>query len=329
MRRGLSFVVSVLLLAAAPTIAFTTTGCDGVLGPSKVAHGERYTPGDPRYDAFFEAVHQEQIAAGTWRDERTNARKTIIILAGVTSTASDEVLVRSMRDRAKGLGGEGARLDLARAKVIASPGAKEDTQLFAAVGETMRRELDRARKLAAASEKLDQLKTQGEALQKEAAEDQKNAGVDKADEKKMERHREIRRELGAAVDALEDLSRDAKRHVRDAESFLDGLDAALQGKERVARPEGRVFPPPAAATPEDTSEPLPRKEQARGKVKGGGSAGAGGASGGGAGGAGGASTARKPSGGGAPPEVKAAPVPARAPAPAPAAKKPEGEVFNP
>lgn len=269
MRRGLACAATAWLRFAVPAVgalAVGVVGCEAAFGPSKVAKGEKYEAGDARFDGFFDAVHKEQLAAAEWKDDRTNARKTLLILAGVTSTASDDVLVKATRERAKGLGGEGAHLDLPQAKVILAPGAKDDPQLLAAVTETTRRELDRARKLTLAIEKLEPLEKQGEELHREAAEDVKNAGVDKADEKKMERKREIKRELGAAVSVLADLEKDAKRQVHDAERFLDALDAALQNKERVAHGE-RVFPPPAAPSTEDKLDPPAKTEGAKPKGK--------------------------------------------------------------
>jgi hypothetical protein len=306
MRRAKLALVALLVLGA-PSIA----GCEGVFGPSKMAHGEVYTSGDSRYDGFFEAVHKEHEAAKSWPDEKTEARKGLVTLTGVREGSGDRTIVNAVRERAKGAGG-GARLEVVQAKVVLASGAKEDAPLFAAIEETAQREIDRARRLAAAAERLETLEKQGKELAKQADEDRKNAGVDKADEKKMEHHRELRRELGGAIDFASDLANDARKGIADGERFLDDLDAALQLKEHVARPDGRVFPPPGAvredkpvpAKPETKPEP-PKRETKHHEAK--------------------------------PHEVKPKPAaptsPAKPPAAKPAAGKPppppEGEVFNP
>jgi hypothetical protein len=291
-------------------------GCDLVLGPSKVASGARYSSGDARYDGFFDAVHQQQLAAGSWRDDKATARKAIVSLAGVaSSSASDEVLVRAVRERAKALGAPGGRLEIAPARVVLAPGAKDDPPLVAAVAETARRELERARKMVAVDGKLEQLGKQGEALEREAADEISNS-PDKVDEKKTAKRREVRRELGGAVSALAELRRSARRHVKEAEELLDGLDSALQHKEHVAHGD-RVFPPAgggeeARADRADKSDKSDKADAKDGRDA-----------------APRPKAATKPAGPSpvAKPAETKKPAPAAKPADAPA--PPEGEVFNP
>ncbi len=243
-RAGLALVA--VLALGAPGLA----GCDGVFGPSKVARGERYSAGDARFDGFFEAVHKEQEAAKGWPEDKARARKSLVTLTGVREGSNERTLVSAVRERAKGLNGS-ARLEMTQPRVASSSGAKEDAPLFSAIEETARREIERARKLAAAADRLEALEKKGKELAKEADEDRRNAGADKADEKKAERRRELRRELGGAIDVVSDLAKDARKGIADAEKLLDDLDAALQGKDHVTPPEGRVFPPPSSPPREE------------------------------------------------------------------------------
>lgn len=226
--------------------------CD-LLGSSKVAQGQRYQADDQRYDPYFDNVHQQQVAAAAWPDDKKAARRPIVALLALTPAATDETIVTATRERAKKLEG-GAKLDVATAHVTPGGGGS-DGPLFAAVEETVRLELERAHKLKARSEKLEELAKHGEELRKSADKDYSNRGADKADEKKTEKHRETRRELAGSVDVLRSLARDATRHADGAQDFLEDLGDALEAKAATPRERGRArnvskpLPPPPAKEP--------------------------------------------------------------------------------
>lgn len=288
-----------------------TPACE-LFGSSKVASGQLYQSEDQRYDPYFDNVHQAQVAAAAWPDEKKATRRPLVNALALTPAASDDTLVSATRERAKKLGGS-AKLDLASAHVTASGGAN-DGPLFAALEETVRLELERARKLKASSDKLDEMSKHGEELKKSADKEFENRGADKADEKKTQKLREIRNELGGAVDVTRSLSRDALKASKDAQDFLEDLGDALEAKESAARGrdkhrEAKPLPPPPAKGEEKKPEEAPKPAETKPAAKKPAPA------------AGKPKPAEKP----VPAAEKAAPAEKPAPKPAP----PPDEVFNP
>ncbi len=200
MRKLLALALLLLLVA-----------CDA-FGRSKVARGELYQSGDARWDPYFAAVHEQQVAAGAWPDDKKAARKPLVAALDVAPSASDDTLVSATRDR------------------VAKKGSAE-ASLASAVEETKRAELDRAARLKAAIVRLDDLTKQGKAYEEETKREYENRGALKADDKKSDKMQEIRRELDGAVGVCSSLSRDAKKNVTDAQDFVDDLTAAVGGRE--------------------------------------------------------------------------------------------------
>lgn len=248
---------AVVLLAS--LACATLPACDLFLGSSKVAQGQRYQSDDQRYDPYFDSVHQVQVAAAGWPDAKKAARRPLVDALSLTPTASDSTIVSATRTRVKKLGGNGAKLDVAKAHVTPSSGAN-DQPLFAAVEETTRLELDRARKLKDKSEKLLEMSKHGEELKEIADKEFSNRGADKADEKKSEKSRELRRELAGAIDVTRSLSRDATKGSREAQDFLEDLESALGSadappRSHTDRGESKPLPPPSKAEPPKSDKP--------------------------------------------------------------------------
>jgi hypothetical protein len=246
-----SALVASLALSALPA-------CDGFLSSSKVAQGQRYQSDDPHYDPYFDSVHQAQVAAAGWPDEKKAARKPLINVLALTPGAVDETIIFAIRERVRKPGGGGAKLDIASSHV--TPGGATDAPLFAAVEETARLELDRARKLKDKADKCDEMLKHGELLKDGAEKEQTNRGAEKADEKKNEKNREIRRELGGAVDSMRSLTRDAAKQSKEAQEFLEDLAAAVEAKERGKSTRGETRPlPPAPAPKAEDKKPDDKK----------------------------------------------------------------------
>ena len=295
------FVVALLASLACTALP----ACDGFLSSSKVAQGQRYQSDDPRYDPYFDSVHQAQVAAAAWPDDKKAARRPLVNALSLTPTASDDTIVGATRERVRKAGGGGAKLDLASAHV--TPSGTNDGALFAAVEETVRLELDRAHKLKEKSDKLEEMAKHGEALKESADKEFSNRGADKADEKKTDKSRETRRELGGAVDATRSLARDAAKGSREAQDFLEDLGAALEAKDaparsRSSRGESKPLPP---APPPKAEEKKPEEKKPDDKP----------------------SKPSKPQAPAAKPKPAEKPTPAEKPAPKPA--PPPDEVFNP
>jgi hypothetical protein len=285
------------LVLAAFLACAASPACDA-FGSSKVGQGQLYQSGDGRYDPYFVAVHEQQVAAASWPDDKKAARRPLVGALSLTPSASDDTLVSATRER------------------VAKTGSP-DGALSSAVDETKRAEAERVSRLKAASLRLDELAKQGKGYDEEAKKEYENRGAMKADEKKSDKMREVRRELDGAVDAMTSLSKDAKNGAKAAEDFMEDLGQALAGKETPKRrdrdhdhdhdhdkpsEEKKPPPPPADKPPpaEKPPEPPPPPRAAAPKPK--------------------------PK----PPAEKPAPPPAEKPAPPPQEKpKPPDEVFNP
>jgi hypothetical protein len=219
-----------LLLAAALTFA-SVPACE-TFGSSKVAQGQLYVSGDGRYDPFFESVHQQQVDAASWSDDRKAARKPITTAVEVTPNASEGAILDALRQRAKT--------------------SADADKLKPAVEETKKADLDRIQKLRVAAEKLDALAKEGHEHVEEARHEYENRGADKADPDKSEKLRQVRKELSAATDICADLASDAKKSARAAEYFAEDMDRALEGKGRGEHHDA-----------DDPKRDAPRKEDAK------------------------------------------------------------------
>lgn len=251
--RSLSKIGNALVLAVCLAGATALVGCPP---PSKVAQGQRYSSGDNRFDPYFDSVHQQQVAAASWPDDRKAARRPLVTALALTPDANEDTILHATRERAKKMGGQGAKLDLTVPRVSASPGAAPDASLFLAVEETARAEQDRVKKLKATSEKLEEMAKQGEPLKRDADKDIENAGAQKADDTKMAKRREVRIEIMGAMDALRTLARDANRSAKEDEEFLEDLGSALEAKETPKRTRG-------GSMGSDRKPSLPAKEEAK------------------------------------------------------------------
>lgn len=249
-------------------------GCDLVLTPTKVANGELYQSGDGRYDAYFAAVHHEQKAAASWPDESKAARKPIVTALDLRPGASNSTILAAARSK------------------------QGDASLGAAVEQTTAAELELARRLNAAAAKLDDMLKRGEDLKRQTAEDKKNLGVDKADEKKSAKKDEVKREMSAAVDAVESMARDARKGAKEADELATKLKAAWTGRDEDERPPVKIEEKKDEKDEKKKPEPVAKK----------------------------AAPPKRPKGETAPAEKKPAEDKPAKPAPPPA---PPDEVFNP
>ena len=205
-----------LAIAVALGVACTAlAGCDLILTPTKTADGQLYQSGDGKYDPYFAQVHQEQVAAANWSDEAKASRKAIVTALDLRPGASNSVILSATRDK------------------------KGEPSLGSAVEQTTTSEIERARRLSATAAKLDDLQKRGEELKKQTIEERKNLAADKADEKKVAKKDELKREMAAAVDVVESLANDARKGAKEAEELASKLRAAWSGKAEDERPPAR------------------------------------------------------------------------------------------
>ena len=201
-----------LAIAIALGVACTAlAGCDLILTPTKTANGQLYQSGDGKYDPYFAQVHQEQVAAANWPDEAKASRKPIVTALDLRPGASNSTILAATRDK------------------------KGEASLGSAVEQTTAAESERARRLSATAAKLDDLQKRGEELKKQTIEDRRNLAADKADDKKVAKKDELKREMAAAVDVVESLADDARKGAKEAEDLASKLKAAWTGKSEDER----------------------------------------------------------------------------------------------
>jgi len=273
-----------LHLAFAALIAlYTLPACDFITGPSKVASGQLYQSGDGKYDPYFDAVHKEQIAAASWPDESKAARRPITTALTLPPNASNGTIVSATKAKKE----------------------KGESNIGHAVEETMIAETELSKKLAVHAERLDEMAKKGEELKKHAVEDRRNMGADKADEKKVEKKEQIKKEMSAAVGVVKDLADDARKGSKEAEELVTKLKAVWDIKEDPKKPDPPAPPPEKTEKPEKKPPATPHEKKPAPKPAA-------------------KPEEKKPVAKPSPPEEK--PPVAK---PAGTQKPPEGEVFNP
>jgi len=240
MNRPLPLLALVVALAASAPL----TGCSLFLGETKTAQGQLYQSGDTRYDPYFDTVHREQVAATSWPDHAKESRKPIISALNLRPGASNGTILTATREVKTGAAALGVPVE-----------------------QTTTSEAERARKLSAEVKRLEELKEQGNELKKQAATDKENMGAQKADDKAVAKKDDIKRELGAAIDALAKMISDARHGAKEAEELAMKLKAAWTGRPEDEQPSPKKPEPaeekPAAKKPEpvakkpDASKPKP------------------------------------------------------------------------
>ena len=232
---GLRSTTAAVVMALGALAIPTLTGCDLFMTPTKVADGKLYQSGDGKYDPYFAAVHQQQVAAANWPEESKSSRKPIVTALDLRPGASNGSILSAAKDK------------------------KGDASLGSAVEQTTASERERARRLTAAAAKLEDMQKRGEELKKQAAEDRKNLAADKADEKKVEKKNEVKREMSAAVDAVESMASDARKGAKEAEELASKLRSAWTGKEEDERPPVKIEDKKDDPRDEKKPEPVAKK----------------------------------------------------------------------
>lgn len=202
-------------------------GCDLLNTPTKTAKGELYQSGDGRYDGWFAQVHQEQLGAASWGDESKSSRKALVSALGLRPGSSNGVIVGAVRDK-KGTAALGPTVD-----------------------QTIASERERAKKLSGAENRLDELARRGATYKKEAIEERDGMGADKADETKVKKRSEVKRELVAAVEVVENLRDDAQHGAAEADELATKLRTVWGGEDAAEKPAA----PAASAAPKKPEPP--------------------------------------------------------------------------
>jgi hypothetical protein len=216
--------------------AASTTSCM-LGGESRVAQGQLYTSGVPTYDAFFRDVHQAQVDAAAWTDDKKGANKPLTTSLELTPDAPEVTIVQATHESssklAKQPGSVRLETDGTTAHVVASNGTGDGASLFRAIEDSAHQELERAKRLHATEPKLDALAQRGTELETHVKTDFAKYGETKANE--------VTTELVAIHDVLAGLKTRAVSEAREGEDFVADLGRALEtaSEDKAARAERR------------------------------------------------------------------------------------------
>ncbi len=221
---------------AIPLLSLLVAACE-LHGPSRVAQGQLYYAGSPTYDAFFRDVHQQQVDAAGWDDDRRNAHRSLVSALELTPDAADVTIVQATHEAASKTAKQpgSVRLDVdgTNAHVVASGGADASGALFRAVEDTARQELERAKRLHGLEPRIDAMSRTGGDLSGRAKADFASRGVGK--------ETEVETELSASLDVLRKLKSRAESDARESEDFVADLERALEtaSEDRAAKTRDR------------------------------------------------------------------------------------------
>jgi hypothetical protein len=223
-----------LLLTTLATSALLGAAACGVLGsPSRVRAGILYSPGSARYDAYFNEIHAQQVAAAGWPDDRKNTRKPLLDALKLVPDADDAMIEQATKDR---LSSGILRLEVqgTDVHVVEAASARHDSprDVLAAVEVTAHQEVERAKKLSELPGRIEALAKTGRDLESHIAEDFASSG---------QKPFEVQEEIRASYDVLLSLSQGATREKKNAEQFVAELGRAVStGSELPAGPSPPV-----------------------------------------------------------------------------------------
>jgi hypothetical protein len=281
-------------------------GCNLLGAPSRVKSGELFETGSEKYDAYFKDVHELQVNAIGWTDERKASCRPLVDALKLTPEAADVSIVQGTHERVMtAVRDVGAtKLEVAGDDVhfvAAAPGKVDEPtrELFRSIELCAHGEATRAKDLRAIPPKVDGLAKTGRDLEPHIREDFAKRGGRAG--------MTVQEEMTASYEVLGNISRDARNGARAAEDFISDLQRAVDTdkSDRNAVAESDKDPKDPKGEPKNGAKPAV-KPPAEPKPK---------------------PPVVKPK----PAEPKAAePEPEPKPKPKPKPKPPaEGEVFNP
>jgi hypothetical protein len=237
-------------------------------GPSRTAQGQLYTSGNATYDGFFHDVHQQQVDAASWGDDKKGAHRSLVTTLELTPDAPDVTIVQATHEAAsKGAKQPGTlKLEVDGTAAHVTGGTSDGGSLFRAIEDTAHAELERAKRLHAVTPKLDALSKQATEL-----EDRVKADFDKNG---IAKENEVATELLSSADVITKLRSRAEGEARESEDFVADLERALEtaseasAAKQVARHKRRSdstvssAPKPASSPAAESSPPSAPKPAA-------------------------------------------------------------------
>jgi hypothetical protein len=247
-----------------PLVAALVLGvaCELLGAPSRVRDGILYKSGDAKYDAYFSDVHDAQVDAANWDDDKRAGRKPLTTVLKLAADASDSTITEVVReevDTAADLGASKLEVNGDDVHLVADHAATvsgSTAALVQAIEQAVRAEVAREKKIRAAQPKVETLVDTGRGLAPHILEDFGKDGSPK--------QREVRNELNASIDVLNTIDRQGKRESDNAESFVVEMQKAvtqghLSATASTAAPASTAdaSAPPSSASAEPSSAPAP------------------------------------------------------------------------
>jgi hypothetical protein len=132
---------TVLASFAAIAVCIAMAGCAvGRGGPSNVATGQIYEPGEPTYDEFFKSLYAQQLLMGRAPDREREVKQKLAKVADVAETASADDLSSGVEKKLDGLAKKGVAAKVSTsgldgndpaARVVAVGAASDDESIRA------------------------------------------------------------------------------------------------------------------------------------------------------------------------------------------------------
>jgi len=214
------FCVSIVVGAAG------VSGCNLLGGSAKIKSGELVETGETRYDAYFKEVHDLQVGATGWNDERKSACRGLVDVLKLSPDVADVTIVQATHERVSLVAREVGpiKLEVTSDDAHLTAGNAESVddatrELFRAIEICAHAEAQRAKNLRVVPPKIDDLSKTGRELEPHIREDFVRRGGRVG--------MDVQQELSASYGALDNISRDARNGARGAEDFVADLQRAI------------------------------------------------------------------------------------------------------
>lgn len=209
---------------------------------NRVKSGELVETGDARYDAYFKDVHDMQVTAVGWSDERQAACRPLVDELRLPPDAVGVSIVQETHERVKEISHDvGATKlevtgDEAHITAANTNNVDETTRnLFKMIETCAHTELSRSHAFKDVPNRVDAITKTGRELEPHIRDDFAKHGGRVAED--------VQTEMTASYDALSDISKNARSGAREAEDFVADLQRAV-GSSLPAPPKDDTDEPP-------------------------------------------------------------------------------------
>lgn len=260
--RALFVACSFALLTAVPGCSFFAPT------ESKVRAGELFETAHPKYDPYFRDVHQAQLEANAWEEQKRSSRRPLVDALKLDPDAAAVTVVQATHERMLGIAREAGNVHLdvveGQGRVVVQNTSKVDDasrSFIGAIETCVHNESERAKALRNVPPRVDALVKQGRDLEPQVRDDLERRGG------RMPKL--VLEELQASYDVLGEISKEARLEAREADDFIADLRRAVGTDiaESAARPSAKSAPAPKtpkAAEPA-RSKPAPAPVDAKPK----------------------------------------------------------------